>query len=171
MAIQRAVPIKLDVSDSDAESLFDTIDTFRDAANYVVNHSRKENGYIDTTKSGLHERTYGDVHSEWPELHANLAQAARSRAATALGNVTDLWQEGKSASLPEFTAPFLDYDKRSATFHDDHASLSTMDGRVRVEYVLPPAEEMNGTPFGEYLFSDDYEVGGATLHYRERSDR
>jgi putative transposase len=170
MEIRRTVPVKLDVSDAAAESLFDTIDTFRAAANYVVDHSRKENGYIETSKQRLHERTYQDVRSEWPELHANLVQAARSRAATALGNVVDRWKDGKSASLPEFTSPFLDYDKRSATFHDDHASLSTVDGRVRVEYVLPPGD-MDETPYADSLFSEDYEVGGATLHYREPSNR
>ncbi|PSQ67166.1 MAG: transposase, partial [Halobacteriales archaeon SW_9_67_24] len=36
MEVRRTVPIKLDVGDSDADLLFETIRQFLDAANYVV---------------------------------------------------------------------------------------------------------------------------------------
>ena len=55
MEIQRTIPVKLNVSDSDAESLHTTFEKFRFAANCVVSRSRKENGYIETSKSCLHE--------------------------------------------------------------------------------------------------------------------
>ncbi|MEF8842516.1 MAG: zinc ribbon domain-containing protein [Haloarculaceae archaeon] len=58
----------------------------------------------------------------------------------------------------------LVYDKRCATFNDDHATLSTVEGRITAEYVLP--DESRETPHSEYLFDDDYEVTGAELHYR-----
>ncbi len=167
MEVRRTVPIKLDVTDNDANLLHDTIDQFRDAANHVVRHARDEDGYVITNKRRLHDRTYADVR-EATDLHANLVQAARRRAAESLKSVVATWQQGKYAGLPCFTSPFLEYDKRSATFHDDHASLSTVDGRITVDYVLP--EEGRDTPHARYLFSDEYETTGATLHYRETTD-
>lgn len=164
MDVRRTVPVKLDVSDADAELLHETFAEFRNAANYVVSHARDDSGNIETSKQRLHERTYHDVR-EQTEIQANLVQAARSRAADALKSVLARWSDGEYASLPTFTADFTEYDKRSATFHEDYVSLSTVDGRVEAEYVLPP--DTDGTPFGEYVASDDYAVGGATLHHRD----
>jgi IS605 OrfB family transposase len=167
MEVRRTVPVKLDVTESDAGLLHDTIDQFRDAANHVVRHSRDDDGYVLTSKRRLHDRTYEDVR-ETTDLHANLVQAARNRAVEALKSVVAQWLRGKYASLPRFTSPFLDYDKRSATFHDGHASLSTVGGRITAEYVLP--DEARDTPHSEYLFSDEFQTTGATLHYRETTD-
>jgi IS605 OrfB family transposase len=167
MEVRRTVPVKLDVTESDADLLHETIDQFRDAANHVVRHARDDDGYVITSKRRLHDRTYADVR-EATDLHANLVQAARSRAAEALKSVTAKWKRGKHASLPRFSSPFLEYDKRSATFHADHASLSTVGGRITAEYVLPG--ETRDTPHSQYLVSDEYETTGATLHYRETTD-
>lgn len=164
MDVRRTVPVKLDVSDADAELLHDTFAEFRTAANYVVSHASDDSGNIETSKQRLHKRTYSEVRKR-TSIQANLVQAARSRAADALKGVLARWSDGDYASLPTFTADFAEYDKRSATFHEDHASLSTVDDRVEVEYVLPP--DTDGTPFGEYVEADEYEVGGATLHHRD----
>jgi len=90
MEVRRTVPVKLDVTDSDAALLHDSINQFRDAANYVVRHARDDDGYVITSKRRLHDRTYGDVR-ETTDLHANLVQAARSRAAEALKSVVAKW--------------------------------------------------------------------------------
>ena len=167
MEVRRTVPVKLDVTESDADLLHETIQQFQWAANYVVQNARNDDGYVETSKGKLNSRTYDDVRRE-TDLHANLVQAARSRAAEALKSVVAKWKGGKYASLPHFTSPFLEYDKRSATFHDDHASLSTIGGRITAEYVLP--DEDRDTPHSSHLFSDDYETTGATFHYRETTD-
>jgi putative transposase len=163
MEIRRTVPVKLDVNDSDAESLFSTFKEFRFAANCVGSRARRDDGLVETSKQRLHERTYDEVRARTGDLHANLVQAARSRAADALKGVVERWKDGEYAELPTFTADFAEYDTRSATFHADRASLATPDGRAEVEYVLPP--QTDGTPFGEYVASGDYEVNGATLHH------
>ena len=167
MGVRRTVPVKLDVTESDADLLHETVQQFRWAANYVVQHARNDDGYVETSKGDLNSRTYDDVRRE-TDLHANLVQAARNCAAEALMSVVAKWKRGKYTSLPHFTSPFLEYDKRSATFHDDHVSLSTVEGRITAEYVLP--DEDRDTPHSEYLVSDDYETTGATLHYREPTD-
>ena len=165
MEAWRTVPVKLDLSDSDADLLHETIGEFQWAANYVVD-AAFDDEYAVTSKHKLHDRTYEQVREE-TRLHSNLVQAARSRAAESLKSVVAKWKRGKYASRPYFSSPFLEYDQRSATFNADHATLSTVDGRVTAEYVLP--DESRDTPHAEYLFGDEYETTGATLHYCEGS--
>jgi IS605 OrfB family transposase len=107
--------------------------------------------------------TYDEVR-EQTRLHSNHVQSARNRAVDGLKSVITKWKKGEYASLPRFSSPFCDYNQRNATFHDDHAALSTVNGRVTVEYVLP--DKTRDTPHSEYLRSDGWETTGATLHYR-----
>ena len=55
------------------------------------------------------------------------------------------------------------YDKRAATFHRDHVSLATVNGRVECDYILP--DDPEGTPIGEYLLNEAYEFRTSTLQY------
>ncbi len=161
--VRRTVPVKLDVDDSDADLLRETIQQFLDSANYVVDVA-SEGESVETRKSVLHEETYSDVRDR-TDLHSNHVQSARDRAVDALKSVVSKWKKGEYASLPTFTTPFCEYNQRNATFYDDHATLSTIDGRVTVDYILP--DEDRDTPHTKYLFNEDYERTGATLHERE----
>ncbi|AXG06395.1 transposase [Haloplanus rubicundus] len=163
MEIRRTVPVKLDVADSDADLLHETISEFLWAANYVVDHAW-QGEYKTTSKAELQRETYDDVRAE-TRLQANLVQNARNKAADAVQSVVSRWKQGDCAGKPRFTAPTLVYDKRCATFNDDHATLSTVEGRITAKYVLP--DESRETPHSEYLFNDDYEVTGGELHYRD----
>ncbi len=163
MEVRRTVPVKLDVADSDADLLHETISEFLWAANYVVDHAW-QGEYKTTSKAELQRETYDHVRAE-TRLQANLVQNARNKAADAVQSVVTRWKQGGDAGKPNFTAPTLVYDKRCATFNDDHATLSTVEGRITTEYVLP--DEIRETPHSEYLFNDDYEVTGAELHYRD----
>jgi len=165
MEVRRTVPIKLNVGDSDADLLYETIQQFLDAANYVVD-AAYDGEWVETRKSTLHDKTYSEVR-ERTELHSNHVQSARDRAVDALKSVVAKWSNGEAASLPTFTTPFCEYNQRNATFHDDHATLATVDGRITAEYVFP--DENRDTPHSQYLLNDDYETTGATLHYRNGS--
>jgi IS605 OrfB family transposase len=162
MEVRRTVPVKLDVADSDADLLHETIRQFLDAANYVVD-AACDGEWVETRKSLLHDETYSEVRNR-TELHSNHVQSARDRAVDALKSVVAKWSKGEYASLPTFTTPSVEYNQRNATFNADHATLSTVEGRITAEYVLP--DESRDTPHSEYLFSDEYETTGATLHYR-----
>jgi putative transposase len=157
----RTVPIKLDVDKSAADLLHQTTDHFLDAANYVVDVAWEPDWKI-TSKQKLHDLTYYDVRDDSP-LPANLVQAARNRAAESVKGVIERWKQGQKASKPHFTSRFASYDARTVTVNDDHATLATIDGRVTAEFVLP--NEQRDTPHSAYLFNDDYDVKGATLHY------
>ncbi|ELZ66402.1 transposase, IS605 OrfB family protein [Haloferax prahovense DSM 18310] len=162
----RTVPIKLDVGESAADLLHQTIDHFLDAANYVVDVAWEPDWKI-TSKQKLHDLTYYDVRDDSP-LPSNLVQAARNRAAEAVKGIVERWKADKNASKPHFTSRFASYDARTFTVNNDHATLATIDGRVTAEFLLP--DEKRDTPHSEYLFNDDYDVKGATLHYDEVED-
>jgi IS605 OrfB family transposase len=55
------------------------------------------------------------------------------------------------------------YDERTVTYNNGSCTLSTVNGRVEAEYVLPDGDD---NPQTEYL-QDDWEKTGATLHYRD----
>ncbi len=162
----RTVPIKLELAERAAALLHQTTDHFLDAANYVVDVAWEPEWKL-TSKAKLHDRTYYAVRENSP-LPANLVQTARNRAAEAVDGVVQRWKQGKKASKPEFTARFASYDARTVTVNDDHVTLATIDGRVTAEFILPDASR--DTPHSAYLFNDDYEVKGATLHYETIED-
>jgi putative transposase len=162
MEVRRTVPVTLDV-DSDAAALLeDTVDEFLFAAQYVVDHAF-QGEYVTTSKAQLQDETYDEVRNKTP-LNAGLVQNARNKAAEASKSVVERWKQGKKASKPSMTSLHVVYDHRTATFYDDRVSLATTDGRVEADYRLPNDE--GGTPHAKYLFSDDYEVTGAELHYK-----
>ena len=161
MEKRRTIPVKIDVNSDDAALLRNTVDEFLWAADYVTRHAF-QGEYVTTSKTTLHHDTYEDVRDK-TRLHSNHVQAARNKAAEACKSVVKKWKQSKKASMPHFTSPHLVYDHRTATFHDDYASLATVDGRIEVEYVLP--DEERDTPHADYFFSDEYETTGAELHY------
>ena len=163
MEARRTVPVKLDVG-SDADALLrETVDEFLWAANFVVDHAWQGN-YKTTSKAQLQEETYDEVRNR-TRLHANLVQNARNKAADAVQATVGRWKRGEYAGKPHFSKPTLAYDHRCATFHDDHVSLATVDGRIEADYVLP--DEDRDTPHSRYLFNDEYEVTGAELHLKD----
>jgi len=163
MEVRRTVPVKIDVDSDDAALLQETVDEFLFAANYVVDHAWQGEKKT-TSKAQLQRETYDAARAE-TRLHANLVQNARNKAADAVQSTLARWKQGQYAGRPHFSTPTVVYDKRCATFHDDHASLSTIDGRIEARYVLP--DEDRDTPHSRYLFNDDSEVTGADLHYRD----
>jgi IS605 OrfB family transposase len=96
-------------------------------------------------------------------MHANLVQKGIRRAIEAIKSGVARLKKGEKTSQPHFDAWSVIYDKRSATFHRDHVSLSTLNGRVECDYVLP--DDPEGTPIGEYLLNEDYEFPMSTLQY------
>lgn len=55
------------------------------------------------------------------------------------------------------------YDKRSATFRDDHVSLSTVNGRVECDFVLPDDPEQ----YPRNYLSDEWDYRMGHLQHRE----
>ncbi|MFC6863934.1 RNA-guided endonuclease InsQ/TnpB family protein, partial [Halomicroarcula sp. GCM10025817] len=94
---------------------------------------------------------------------ANLVQKGIRRAIEATKSGVARLKKGDNTSQPHFDAWSVIYDKRSATFYRDRVSLSTVNGRVECDYVVPG--DVEGTPIGEYLLNEDYEFRMSTLQY------
>ncbi|MFC7227939.1 transposase [Salinirubellus salinus] len=163
MDVIRTVKIKLDVPTGRCDDLHQTKTQFLHCANTTSEWAwRHPNDYCVTSKqqaeNALYERLRGET-----ELTANLVQKGIRRAIEATKSGVARLKNGENTSQPHFDAWSVVYDKRSATFHRDHVSLSTVNGRVECDYVLPDKPE--GTPIGAYLLNEDYEFRMSTLQY------
>ena len=98
------------------------------------------------------------------DLTANLVQKGVRRAVEAVKSGVARLKRGERTSQPYFSADSAVYDKRSATIHRNHVSLSTVNGRVECDYILP--DDPDRYP-RTYLNDEDYEFCMATLQRRD----
>jgi IS605 OrfB family transposase len=167
MEVRRTLPVKLLVADSDKGALLETIDQYKHCANTTSDHCWNEDGYKQTAKYAVKDELYHDLKAEH-DLTANLVQQAIFQAVEAVKSGVERLEKNENTSQPEFTADTVRYDKRAATFHDEFVSLSTVDGRIEADYVLP--EDETNTPFDEYLTGDEWAFRTSTLHYDAFTD-
>ena len=167
MEVRRTLPVKLIVADSDRDALLETINQYKHCANETSDHCWDDNDYKKTAKYALKDELYHDLKPDH-DLTANLVQQAIFQAVEAVKSGVERLEKSEQTSQPEFTADTARYDKRAATFHTDHVSLSTVDGRIEADYVLPADE--TDTPFKEYLNGGEWEFRTSTLHYKPFED-
>ncbi|WP_254823203.1 RNA-guided endonuclease InsQ/TnpB family protein [Haloglomus halophilum] len=156
----RTAITRLRVDTSDRRLLERTIDEFRDGCQLAV-----ERGFPGVTeKQRLQSLAYDDVRDA-TALKSQHAILATHRAAEAIAGVRDSWDEGQSASKPEFTSPTIPYDDRTMTLFDDGTvSLTTVESRVRPELALP--EDEDGYQY-QYLEDDRWSVTESSLTIRD----
>jgi putative transposase len=162
--LRRTAVVKLDVDDDAHQLLQQTIDRFKQAAQMVADDgwNGTEDGYIVTSKTELHDRTYDDVREATDELNADLVCAARNRAADALDSCVEKRKDENNPSKPQFTSDSVVYNLNAITYYDDYATLATVDGRIEAEYVLPD-EDVPPTTY----FCEEWGKREATLHHRD----
>ncbi len=131
---RRTAVIKLDTPEGIGDSLRETVEQFKHCANTA---------------------------SEWC-WHGDDGYHVTSKAKAEQALYDRLRDE--TTSQPYFSSDSAVYDKRSATFHRDHVSLSTVDGRVECDYILPDDSE---TPPTKYVSDEDFEFRMAHLQYRD----
>ncbi|MFO8114926.1 MAG: transposase [Halorubrum sp.] len=165
MTAVRNIQLKLAVDEEDHDLLDETFEQFRFAAQYVADVGWDDDPIgIVTNQGDLNAATYHEVRDQ-TDLTANHVQSARSLASDALSNCKERIFDGRRASKPEFRGTAVVYGARTVTYNDDYCTLSTVDGRVKTEYVLPA--DPAGTVFEDYWFDDDWEPREATLHKRD----
>ena len=168
MEVIRTVKVKLDVPTERCDDLHQTKDQFLYCANTAAAWAwRYPNDCCVTSRKKAESALYERLREETDYLHANLVQKGIRRAIEAVTSGVARLEKGDNTSQPHFDAWSVVYDKRSATFHRDRVSLSTVNGRVECEYVLPDNAE--GTPIGEYLQNEHYEFRTSTLQYDRRT--
>jgi len=168
-APRRTVLIKLDVPEERRGDLHQTKTQFLHCANRTSEWAWRYDDYCVTSKSKAENALYDELREE-TDLTANLVQKGIRRAIEAVDAGVEKLKDGEKTSQPEFDSWSVVYDKRSASFNDDHATLSTPSGRVTAEYVLPPEDEREDMPFGRYYENDDWDASSATLQYNEQDD-
>ncbi|MFC7044784.1 RNA-guided endonuclease InsQ/TnpB family protein [Halobacteriaceae archaeon GCM10025711] len=165
MEVQRTVKVKLDVPQDMESALFETVDQFLHCANRTSAWAWSDDPR-DSNPVGVrsaNEALYYPLREE-TDLHANLVQQGIKQAIGAVRSGITRRQKGQVTSQPTFESKSVVYDKRAATFHRDHVSLSTVEGRVECDYVLPSSKN---TPHARYLLNEEYEFRTSTLHYRD----
>jgi hypothetical protein len=143
--LRRTVITKLDLPEGADESLSGTIDQFKHCTNTASEWCwHGDDGYHVTSKAKAERALYADLKAD-TDLTTNLVQKGIRRAVEAVKSGVERLKDGERTSRPTFRKPSVVYDKRSATFNEHHATLSTVDGRIRVDYVLPGDPEVRRT--------------------------
>ncbi|MBX0326035.1 transposase, partial [Halomicroarcula sp. F13] len=164
MEYRRTAVIKLDTPEGADASLQETVEQFKHCANTASEWCwHGDDGYHVTSKAKAERALYDQLRDE-TDLTANLVQKGIRRAVEAVKSGVERRKRGENTSQPYFSADSAVYDKRSATFHRDHVSLSTVDGRVECDYILPDGSE---TPPTKYVSDEDFEFRMAHLQYRD----
>jgi len=161
--VVRTVKVKLDVPAQRCDDLHRTKDQFLHCANTTAAWAwRYPDDYCVTSKRKAENALYDQLRRE-TELTANLVQKGIRRGIEATKSGVARLKKGENTSQPHFDAWSVVYDKRAATFHREHVSLSTVNGRVECDYVIP--DEAEDTPIGEYLLNEGYEFRTSTVQY------
>ena len=168
MEVRRTAVVKLAVSDEQRDALHRTAGQYLYCANRTAKFCWNDTSYTEckTNKRQVRDALYSDLREE-TELQAQLVQAAIRRGVEAINGVVERWKKGQRVSRPTFTAETMDYDTRSATFYRNKTSLSTVEGRVELPFVLPSDSP---TPYERYALSEDYEFRQSTLRYDPVTD-
>ena len=163
MEVRRTAAVKLVVPDERREDLHESARQFLHCANRASDYCWDDTSYENCITSNTKARAalYDELRAE-TDLTANLVQEAIRRAVQATKGCVERWKQGKRVSQPEFTSWSMVYDKRSATFYRNKISLSTVNGRVECEFVLPSDSP---TPYDQYVLSEEFEFRTSTLQY------
>jgi len=161
--VRRTAVIKLDTPDGADALLQKTVEQFKHCANVGSEWCWRDDDHHVTSKAKAESALYDRLRDE-TDLTANLVQKGVRRAVEAVKSGVERIKRGERTSQPYFSADSAVYDKRSATFHRDRVSLSTVDGRVECDYILPDDSE---TPPTKYVEDDDFAFRMGTLQYRD----
>ena len=164
MDYRRTAVIKLGLLEGAEPLLQETVEQFKHCANTASEWCwHGDDGFHVTSKVKAENALYDQLKTD-TDLTANLVQKGIRRAVEAVKSGVERLKRGENTSKPHFSADSVVYDKRSATFHRDHVSLSTVDGRIECEYILPDDAE---TPPTKYVADEDFEFRMGHLQYRD----
>ena len=132
MEYRRTAVIKLDIPEGADAHLRETTERFKYCSNTASEWCwHGDDGYHVTSKAKAEQALYDQLREE-TKLTANLVQKGIHQAVESIKSGVERLKNDQDTSRPTFTADTAIYDKRSATFHRDHVSLSTPDGRILV---------------------------------------
>ncbi|WP_256532559.1 RNA-guided endonuclease InsQ/TnpB family protein [Halovivax cerinus] len=159
--LRRTAITRLSVTPSQKDRIEETLDEWRQGANIATEIGWR---HTETRKRKLQSLAYDSIR-ENTALGSQHSILACFQAAQALSGTLDQNERMATRSKPTFTAPTIPYDKNSMTVFDDGTvSLSTTDGRIRPELVLP--ESTDGYQYA-YLDNDEWSLTESRLTARD----
>ena len=158
--VRRTAVTRFSVSDEQCELLEATIDAYRDGCQIAADMAWPNT----KSKSDVQPLAYDRIRED-TELGSQHAILATHQAAEAITGCHERRSKGLKTSKPRFTAPTVTYDSRTMTlFEDDTVSLSTVEGRVRCQLVLP--QDDDGYQW-QFLNDERWELTESTLTARD----
>ncbi|MEW6170546.1 MAG: transposase [Candidatus Omnitrophota bacterium] len=152
--ITKTCKVKLNIPDNRKSDILKTFEQYIFALNYSIDKAYEPDKKI-INKSKLHKLTYYAL-KELTELPANYICSARNKACDIVrGNIIK-WSNGKRASKPTYKAFSIQMDKRTLTIKNRHCTFSTINGRVKADYILGDYQK-------QILDDPNYEFRTATL--------
>ena len=125
--------------DADA-SLRETVEQFKHCANTASEWCwHGDDGYHVSSKANAERALYDQLRDE-TDLTGTLVQKGVRRAVEAVKSGVARLKPGERTYQSSFSADSAVYDKCSATFQRDYVSLSTVNGRIECDYILPDGE-------------------------------
>ena len=129
------IRVRLRPTPQQQDALTRTLEQYTESFNRVcaVGWTKKRINGVE-----LHHETYADERAA-TDLNAQLVCSARVKATEALASARALKKKGKKVSMPQSKHSSIRYDARSSKvwFDRNLASLSTVDGRLKVAFVVP----------------------------------
>jgi IS605 OrfB family transposase len=158
--VRRTAVTRLSVSGEQRALLEATIDAYRDGCQIATDMAWGR----CNIKSDVQPLAYDSIRED-TELGSQHAILATHQAAEAITGCHERRSKGLKASKPTFTAPTVIYDTRTMTlFEDNTVSLSTVEGRVRCQLVLP--QDADGYQW-QFLDDEGWELTESTLTARD----
>jgi len=163
--MRRTVKIKL--SPNNREAIERTASQFREACQYAVEAGWRDDDLKVCSRKKLHKMVYDDLR-ELTELQANLVIRAISRAKEAIKSCVQKLRDGFKATKPYFDSDSVAHDQRTLTvsLEDERCSISTVDGRVKADFVLP---EEDKEYYQKYL-DGSWDITQSTIEVHEYED-
>ena len=163
--MRRTVKIKLSPDNRDA--IERTASQFREACQYTVEAGWQDDDLKICSRKKLHKIVYDDLR-KLTELQANLVVRAISRAKEAIKGCVQKLKNGLEASKPYFSSDSIAYDKRtlSVSLEEKRCSISTINGRVNADFVLPEEDK----EYDHKYFDGGWDITQSTIEVHEYED-
>jgi hypothetical protein len=143
-----------------------------ETSDYCWPDTPKQPADLETRKTHVRDTIYARL-KNGTSLNANLVQAAIKQTVENVDGCKTDWEKGRRISQPEYDLYDEEgwtmlFDKRSATFRPFEITLSLNDGdQHTARFTLP--DELEGTPYAEYVLSDLFEYRVTRIAYRPNS--
>lgn len=163
--LTRTVKLSLQPIKKQEKQLDETIQQSKRVAQYIADTAWYGYDYIQTTKTTLHEHTYHHARKS-TNLPSAIIQTSRDQAINAIKAGVEKIKNNEKTTKPHFQSNILNLDNRCITYNQKSATITTNQGRIKIDYKLP---NKKNTPQDKYYHSKEWEKKQAQVK-KEKDD-